>query len=290
MVVTTRRIFIVRAGLLSAGQAKFWYTFHEGVDSIEVKETSFANTNTKQFSVTVNATVAGTKHTNNILVIEASPFPTIEEFLDVTTSEFGSKVKETQAAHDPSKEKTIPKDLEVAFEAALQAGEKIVGKLVSHQTLAEALIVTDRRVIIGKLGFSANASGGGVKTISFPLSGISSVEVSHAGRSGRLQISVPGMQDAPQGRALFNGRTARLENVITIKPSQVDAAREVARQIDELCWNIRQPGSSATPVPSADASRSNVADELSSLARLRDQGILTDAEFATAKGKLLAKL
>jgi hypothetical protein len=32
-----------------------------------------------------------------------------------------------------------------------------------------------------------------------------------------------------------------------------------------------------------------VADELTKLATLRNQGILTDAEFATQKAKLLAK-
>ena len=39
----------------------------------------------------------------------------------------------------------------------------------------------------------------------------------------------------------------------------------------------------------ATAAEPDVADELTKLARLRDQGILTDAEFATQKAKLLAR-
>jgi len=39
----------------------------------------------------------------------------------------------------------------------------------------------------------------------------------------------------------------------------------------------------------ATAAEPDVADELTKLATLRDRGILTDAEFATQKAKLLAK-
>jgi hypothetical protein len=39
----------------------------------------------------------------------------------------------------------------------------------------------------------------------------------------------------------------------------------------------------------ATAAGPDVADELTKLATLRDRGILTDAEFATQKAKLLAK-
>lgn len=51
----------------------------------------------------------------------------------------------------------------------------------------------------------------------------------------------------------------------------------------------QEPSAAAAPAPSAvTPSAVSIADELSKLAGLRDQGVLTDDEFAAQKARLLA--
>jgi hypothetical protein len=65
--------------------------------------------------------------------------------------------------------------------------------------------------------------------------------------------------------------------------------REIINAISEL---LRSQGeiwrNEMGLVPQASSSKSSVADELTKLARLREQGILSDAEFQAQKARLLA--
>ena len=48
-----------------------------------------------------------------------------------------------------------------------------------------------------------------------------------------------------------------------------------------------EPAPAAAPAPAAPAPAVNVAEQLQQLAQLKDQGVLTEEEFAAQKAKLL---
>jgi hypothetical protein len=53
-------------------------------------------------------------------------------------------------------------------------------------------------------------------------------------------------------------------------------------------WAEQEAANAPAPAPTAPAQASSPIEQLKELAALRDQGVLTDDEFATQKAKLLS--
>jgi hypothetical protein len=125
-----------------------------------------------------------------------------------------------------------------------------------------------------------------------------------------LEVTVPGWQ--PYKTMLYICATLTAGETIPVRAARFNRKRVT---IDPVVYNqqygqrVRQsPSASSRGSDDIDATLANiqaltarmsgtqataagpdVADELTKLATLRDRGILTDAEFATQKAKLLAK-
>ena len=61
-----------------------------------------------------------------------------------------------------------------------------------------------------------------------------------------------------------------------------------AQQQQAQAETAQAPPAPAPPAPAAEAAAEDPYEQLEKLGKLHEQGILTDEEFATAKGKLLA--
>jgi len=118
-----------------------------------------------------------------------------------------------------------------------------------------------------------------------------------------LEVTVPGWQPyktmlyicasltpgetIPVRVAKFNRKRVTIDRALYDQQYNARGAEQgddlpTARATAERLATMYERASAAAPVP-------DVADELAKLAALRDKGILTDAEFATQKAKLLAR-
>ena len=70
------------------------------------------------------------------------------------------------------------------------------------------------------------------------------------------------------------------------KPSQAPVAAQPAASAAPAAA-AAAPVAAAAPAPATPDPSNLIADELTKLASLRDSGVLTDAEFAAQKAKLL---
>lgn len=134
-------------------------------------------------------------------------------------------------------------------------------------------------VTISREGIRAKAMfGKGDKRI--PLRSITAVQFKPAGAltQGFIQLTISGGSDKT---AMRGGRTQQAftdeNSVVFLKKSQADF-EAVRDAIDEA---IAAPAGQAAP---------SLADQLQQLASLRDQGILTEEEFAAKKADLLERM
>lgn len=70
------------------------------------------------------------------------------------------------------------------------------------------------------------------------------------------------------------------------KDAAIYAERNAAYQ-EQMAAQAPAPPPAAAPAPPAAAPQTDMIEQLKQLAELRDQGILTDEEFAAQKAKLL---
>ena len=75
--------------------------------------------------------------------------------------------------------------------------------------------------------------------------------------------------------------------VLEIDPKEGGKAREFAARVCTAGRRNAAPASDTTEAPTTPHAAGDVAEQLTKLAALRDQGILTDEEFATQKARLL---
>jgi hypothetical protein len=99
--------------------------------------------------------------------------------------------------------------------------------------------------------------------------------------NGFIQFTVPG---GIERRSRFGSQTqdaARDENSIVFRKSQMPAFAELRAALDQAIADHHTP---QAPVVAQPVS---IADELAKLAGLRDQGIISDADFEAAKARIL---
>lgn len=128
----------------------------------------------------------------------------------------------------------------------------------------------------GVLGF-LNHGIKGTKTI--PFSSITAMQHKRRGAivSGYLQFSIKG------GNESKTGVFAATQDENTFMYNKADQIPI----IEKIIQYIEQAKDKPTEQVSVDAPVNSIADELTKLASLRDQGILTNEEFQAAKNRLL---
>jgi hypothetical protein len=139
-------------------------------------------------------------------------------------------------------------------------GETLKGKFNAILVEEEALTISYKALYFGFKGDKR-----------IPYASITSIQFREPGTwlAGYLQFSI-------KGGIEWQGAVNQDENAIIF-----DAPGDDFRALRDFVQGKLEAPSTAESVTS-------VADELSKLAKLRDQGILTDEEFAAQKAKLLA--
>ncbi len=138
----------------------------------------------------------------------------------------------------------------------------------------EAIVVTDKRVMIIKAGTITGAGLFGASVKSFSYNQITSVDLRIGILGGHMQLTVAGSIER-QDRGFSD--MFRAENAITFTANYKERMKAVAEIIRS---KINQP--------TADLSdKGDLVRQLRELAELRSQGILNDEEFEAAKKKLL---
>jgi len=123
------------------------------------------------------------------------------------------------------------------------------------------ILVTDRRVII----FSKKLGGYDAQDYAYGL--LTGVDHKKGMTAGHINLRA-------------SGDSADVQQVVK------DDVERISQLIRDRMALSHQPMQQAQ-VPTTGAVGASVADELAKLARLRDSGVLTDAEFAAQKAKLL---
>ena len=113
-----------------------------------------------------------------------------------------------------------------------------------------------------------------------PYSSITSVQFKEAGfTTGYIQFGIAGGIES--GRGVWDATTDE-NTVLFTKEAAADF-----RKLRDLVENRAASGRSPAPQPTSTPQSSNVAEELTRLADLRDRGVLTEQEFAEQKARLL---
>lgn len=135
-------------------------------------------------------------------------------------------------------------------------------------------------VKIIRKGFLARASvGKGEKRI--PVTAISSVQWKPAGAlvNGYIEFGVPG---GVERRAQFGRQTTdavKDENSVLFTKSQMPAFERLRTAVEQALRSVPQPASGGT----------SLADELTKLAVLVREGVLSEAEYEQQKARLLTR-
>lgn len=146
----------------------------------------------------------------------------------------------------------------------------------SIRGVQDVLEVFEDRVTItpaGVLGF-LNKGLKGTKTI--PYTSISAVQFREPGMlvNGYIQFTLPGGNESRKG---VMGATQDENTVMLAKHKNPDAVK-IKDYIEAQIKAANSPKNSVTP---------SLSDQLAQLSQLRNQGVLTEAEFLAAKAKLL---
>jgi hypothetical protein len=178
---------------------------------------------------------------------------------------------------------TLDKRGEKLLSGSLAKDEVVLGRLNGIKN-TQALVLTEQRALIVKVGYMSGQSFGG-KVISFEYRNITSVEVRASMVTGVFEIAAGGVSGAE--RSYWQGRTDNAwhaPNALPIAKRQMDAFQQAAGVIRERARAAVQPTSTVPPAPP------NIPEQIKQLAGLRDTGILSEEEFSNKKAELLSRL
>jgi hypothetical protein len=139
------------------------------------------------------------------------------------------------------------------------------------------IVVDENWVTIKRKGAMAMLSQGIKGDKRIPVTNIISVQFKNANAmvNGYIQFATASGESA---RGISQATAD--ENTVMFKKSQMADFEKLRDHLEDLI-SRRMNGGGGAPAPV------DVADELAKLAKLRDQGILSEEEFAKAKAKLL---
>jgi len=161
--------------------------------------------------------------------------------------------------------------------AQAQAGTSR-GAIFSMQGVQDLLEVFEDNLTITPRGFLGFMNKGFKGTKTIPFASISATQFKAAGPvfSGFIQFSIPGGNESRGG--VFSG--TKDENTLMFgRQKNNELATRIKNHIESRLRELRTKQTPQLP--------NNLADELQSLGQMRDQGILSEAEFTSSKKKLL---
>ena len=179
----------------------------------------------------------------------------------------------------------LSEELPEKYAQDISVNEKIV-KAICGANKKEWLVCTDKGVYVLKYGFlNSHAFGSGVWHTDY--SQISSVNLDwHIMGACTLSVLTSSMPQTVAGTSTFSERAKQARvapNVIACYANK-NAKPEYQKMVDyinEQVANARKALTASVP------QGKDLASELSRLADLHEQGVLDDAEFASAKAQLL---
>lgn len=174
------------------------------------------------------------------------------------------------------------------LQQALLPGEQVLGWAQGRQ--GSYLIATDQRAMLIKTGTSAGGSFGSRKVAVFPYAQLSSVDL-HVGFwfLRYVQLAGPGAQ----ARTRYDlNSIVQGENTCAFTRGQEKAIRAVVTLLHQRLQIAQTPQPPAQPPAQSSAApvASGIPEQIAQLAQLRDQGILSPAEFEAKKADLLARM
>jgi hypothetical protein len=190
--------------------------------------------------------------------------------------------------------KALPSWLEKSIETHKSTSEQLLMIVTEPYTNHQgALLVFENRCMIVKGGFWGGlmaGSLGGERAATFYFTQITGIEYNSGMLTGVLEIltaSYQGTANKDFWRGTNQSRNADSNDPWTLSntlPLTKDAYKSAMSMIDELKRMIAE---AQRPVAAAPAPAGNLADEIAKLSDLLQKGVLTEAEFAAAKAKLL---
>ena len=173
---------------------------------------------------------------------------------------------------------------EKALQQTLLSGEAVLCQ-VTGMARSQALVLTDQRAIIIKVGFRAGQTLGG-KTTSFEYRNITNVEVRTGMMTGVFQLGMAGMPAQESGYwSKGQGDAWKTPNALPIAKKQVADFQKVASIVRERMTAAHAPTSATAAVTPPDPMQ-----QLRHLGELRDAGVLSTEEFETKKQEILRRV
>lgn len=176
-----------------------------------------------------------------------------------------------------AEDKSFPKSISKVIEGSGLSPESIIFYAEGHNG---QVVLTERAVIIGREGFwkkfKSSSYTKGNKSI--PYKSITGVQFKEPGiTSGYIQFTVPGGFESKGG--VFSAMDD--ENTVAINgKDQLEAFKKIRDIVEE-----KMNAPSGVP----QASTSSIADELTKLAALKKDGLISEEEFIQMKSKLINK-
>jgi hypothetical protein len=179
----------------------------------------------------------------------------------------------------------LPDRLEAELHKLLSPGEAVLLKMKG--AFKEGLICTDRRVIILKGGFMTGQVFGN-DAYQEPYSNIAGVQVTFHLMSGYFELNAGGMQNTRKSYWSTDRRSdpAKAPNCVSLNnKKQAEKFRNACSFILTKVDEVRR-GAAVTSAPAT----ASIPEQISQLASLRDQGILSPEEFEAKKKDLLSRM
>jgi hypothetical protein len=175
----------------------------------------------------------------------------------------------------------IPDSLKAPLRQSLGSGEQVFVKL--RGTYKEALACTSIRVIVIKAGWMTGQLFG-TDIFQCPYSDVAGAQVNFHLLTGYFELSAGGMQNSPKSfwNSDKNVNAAKAVNCVSI------AGRDRADRFRRACAFIMQRASGGRGAGVRVGE--DVLDTLARLAKLRDAGVISAAEFQAKKVEILSRL
>lgn len=166
----------------------------------------------------------------------------------------------------------------------LTQNEQVLGQVMGN--FHQVAVATDQKLLIIKSGLMAGQSFGG-KATSFDYSNISGVEVRSGFSLGEFEVLNPAMSTPQGNRGRDRVKIAETPNGLVFGSREKPHFLAFAAKVREMVGghNNHQPAAAGPATAPA-----GIPEQIAQLAKLRDAGVLTDAEFNTKKAELLARM
>lgn len=186
--------------------------------------------------------------------------------------------------NDAPLDQALPEILEKVLQKNLAAGEGVLVRLKGG--FKEALICTDRRVVIVKSGFMTGQMFWS-NVFQLTYGSITSAEVKYRIMSGYFEVSAGGVQNTAKGywSTEKGSDPAKAPNCVSLNSKSQAASFRTACTF--IMGRIEQSRLGLTaPVPAR--SEPDVATALERLWKLKNDGAIDQSEYEAAKSRLLA--